>query len=150
MSEDLVPNQQVKKNADLFEAFFKLAQSLNLKIRRGKRNTSHEYDPIKVGKRPLQNALCVKESSTSFFTNDPALRSRLAHADTGFSVEPAPFRESSPHNEYRFTLSNITTASLEMYPGDFRQLVRESVAYVENPIAGNTARKAQDVRYTTI
>jgi len=131
-----MPDTSQKKNSELFTAFQELARSLGLAVRIDR--TRHAYDSLALGNRSLKNALCIKEKSTSFFTADSRLREKLSDPLTGFAVEPAPISKSSSHNAYRFRVSKITPKSIREFPKLFEQLVRDSVNYVADPIAGRS------------
>jgi hypothetical protein len=122
-----------KANSALFQAFRRLAEDLALPVRLDP--TDLAYDSLAVGHKPLKNALSIKEESTSFYTNDKSLLADLEAA--GFTCKRAPFREPSPHDQYRYRVSKVNPSSLK---GDHRplfiRLLRDSVSYVEHPIAG--------------
>lgn len=142
MATILTAKDTTKKNVALFKAFLDLTQCLGLDAGEGSKKTTHGYDPIQTGSRQLKNALCIEASSTSFFTSDKDLLRRLSKPSTGFRIRPAPLPDkTSRHNEYRFRIYNVTPASLETYRDDFSQIVKDSVAYVQNPIAGIAKRR---------
>ena len=131
-----MPDQTAKRNAALVAAFEELARSLGVAVRLD--TTSNEYDSLAVGNRALKNALSIWETSTSFFTTDPSLLDDLTAA--GFACKPAPFRSPSPHNRFRYRTGDIAPSSLVGHSDLFNRVVKDSVAYVEQPIAGHRAR----------